>query len=470
MNGRYLAEITKELLSDLEESKYQHTEWRLSIYGRKRDEWAKLAAWVLDNDLLSPNNQWMIQIPRLYSVYHDSGLIRNFQEMLDNVFLPMVEATLNPEAHPKLAKFLSHISGFDSVDDESKKPIMKDRTFSSRERAPHEWDISDNPSYKYYNYFMQSNLRVLNRLRAALGLNQFSYRPHAGEAGELHHLDAAFLLADSISHGSNLRQSMPLQYLYYLARIGIAMSPCSNNHLFLSYVKSPFSEFFTRGLNMSLSTDDPLMFHQTKEPLMEEYSLAKQFFRLSSADLCELARNSVLQSGFPADVKTKWLGSASLDFNDITKSNGPETRLRFRRSCRREEMRLVLANYDDAMKAYQAGIPGLLIEDESPMVSREATPQQKPPEPPIDELSPRTLKIRKGRLNSNPCVESFQIPPEAAEGIQCVEYPVAPEDDCEMLGRRSRSNSGEDVTLLGRRLLDDVQNPCVQPVKLQRVE
>ena len=25
---------TKELISDLEESKYQHAEWRLSIYGR----------------------------------------------------------------------------------------------------------------------------------------------------------------------------------------------------------------------------------------------------------------------------------------------------------------------------------------------------------------------------------------------------------------------------------------------------
>jgi hypothetical protein len=35
------------------------------------------------------------------------------------------------------------------------------------------------------------------------------------------------------------------------------------------------------------------MFHQTKEPLMEEYSIAKQVWRLSSADLCEVARMSV---------------------------------------------------------------------------------------------------------------------------------------------------------------------------------
>merc|ERR1719394_1952074 len=111
------------------------------------------------------------------------------------------------------------------------------------------------------------------------------------------------------------------------------MSPCSNNNLFLSYQKTPFHDFFTRGLNLSLSTDDPLMFHQTKEPLMEEYSLAKQFFRLSSADMCELARNSVLQSGFPRDVKASWIGSADARVNDISKTNLPMARLRFRLSC-----------------------------------------------------------------------------------------------------------------------------------------
>ena len=50
MGGRYFQEITKELITDLEESKYQHMEWRLSIYGRKRDEWDKLAKWVLGRD------------------------------------------------------------------------------------------------------------------------------------------------------------------------------------------------------------------------------------------------------------------------------------------------------------------------------------------------------------------------------------------------------------------------------------
>ena len=53
INGRYLAEITKEVIADLESSKYQFVEWRVSIYGRSLDEWDKLASWVIDNKLVS---------------------------------------------------------------------------------------------------------------------------------------------------------------------------------------------------------------------------------------------------------------------------------------------------------------------------------------------------------------------------------------------------------------------------------
>lgn len=38
------------------------------------------------------------------------------------------------------------------------------------------------------------------------------------------------------------------------------------------------------------------------EPLMEEFSIAAQVWKLSSCDMSELARNSVLMSGFPTRV------------------------------------------------------------------------------------------------------------------------------------------------------------------------
>ena len=60
------------------------------------------------------------------------------------------------------------------------------------------------------------------------------------------------------------RQSPVLEYLYYLGQIGLAMSPLSNNSLFLNYQRNPLPEYLARGLMVSLSTDDPLQFHFTK--------------------------------------------------------------------------------------------------------------------------------------------------------------------------------------------------------------
>lgn len=65
-----------------------------------------------------------------------------------------------------------------------------------------------------------------------------------------------------------------LNKVFSTVQIGLAMSPLSNNSLFLDYHRNPFPMFFARGLNVSLSTDDPLQIHLTKEPLVEEYSIA----------------------------------------------------------------------------------------------------------------------------------------------------------------------------------------------------
>ena len=48
--------------------------------------------------------------------------------------------------------------------------------------------------------------------------------------------------------------------------------------------------FFQRGMNVSLSTDDPLQIHLTKEPLVEEYSVAAKvcFSFLYVTNVCML--------------------------------------------------------------------------------------------------------------------------------------------------------------------------------------
>lgn len=330
IQGRYLAEITKEVISDLESSKYQLVEWRISIYGRSTDEWDKLAAWVVDNKLVSHNVRWLIQVPRLYHVYKEEGRLDNFEQVLINVFQPLFEVTKNPSSHPKLHIFLQRVIGFDSVDDESKA----ERRFHRKFPPPQEWNTMQNPPYSYWIYYLFANMASLNVWRKRRGFNTFLLRPHCGEAGDVEHLAAAVICCHSISHGLLLKRAPFLQYIFYLEQIGIAMSPLSNNALFIAYERNPFHKYFRRGLNVSLSTDDPLQFAFTKEPLIEEYSVAAQIYKLSAVDMCELAQHSVMQSGFERELKQRWLGSNYLlpgvKGNDVVKSNVPDIREKFR--------------------------------------------------------------------------------------------------------------------------------------------
>ena len=52
---------------------------------------------------------------------------------------------------------------------------------------------------------------VLNKFRESRGLNTFTFRPHAGEAGDIDHLVSSFMLCENIAHGINLRKSPCLQ-------------------------------------------------------------------------------------------------------------------------------------------------------------------------------------------------------------------------------------------------------------------
>ncbi|KAJ5419860.1 uncharacterized protein N7487_003410 [Penicillium crustosum] len=365
IKGRYLAEITKEVISDLESSKYQMVEWRISIYGRSIQEWDKLAAWVVDNKLFSPNVRWLIQVPRLYDVYKASGMMENYEQVITNVFQPLFEVTKDPSSHPKLHIFLQRVVGFDSVDDESKP----ERRLYRKYPIPREWNTKQNPPYTYWLYFMFANIASLNNWRKRRGFNTFVLRPHCGEAGDPDHLAVGFLCCHSISHGILLRKVPLLQYLYYLDQIGIAMSPLSNNALFLTYDKNPCATFFKRGLNVSLSTDDPLQFAFTKEPLIEEYSVAAQIYKFSAVDMCELAKHSVDQSGFELSLKQRWLGSncsiPGTAGNNVAKSNVPDIREAFRHETLLGELSLIEryseGNGTGEQKSLAPGPPGEVV-------------------------------------------------------------------------------------------------------------
>lgn len=43
-------------------------------------------------------------------MYHTKKQLANFQEMLENIFMPLFEVTINPRSHPELHLFLEHVS------------------------------------------------------------------------------------------------------------------------------------------------------------------------------------------------------------------------------------------------------------------------------------------------------------------------------------------------------------------------
>ena len=130
------------------------------------------------------------------------GQINSFQEILENIFLPLFQVTINPESNRPLSIFLGQesgtqliniiitfvflqIVGFDCVDDESKVELMKN---ARRLPEPSEWTISHDPPYAYWLYYIYANLNALNMLRASKGMSTFALRPHSGEAGDTSHI------------------------------------------------------------------------------------------------------------------------------------------------------------------------------------------------------------------------------------------------------------------------------------------
>ena len=43
-------------------------------------------------------------------VYRSNNIVSNFAQILENIFMPLFEATNNPSSHPELHKFLQHVS------------------------------------------------------------------------------------------------------------------------------------------------------------------------------------------------------------------------------------------------------------------------------------------------------------------------------------------------------------------------
>lgn len=372
IGGEYLADLIKQVCSDYERTKYQYGELGLNFNmiptkEEAIDRWSSIANWVIDHKLISHNVKWIVRIPRNYSILKKMGKLDNFQNYLDALFKPLFEISLDPTKNLKLHYFLTKVSALDLLAGSFNK-INDISLFEHRDlKPPSQWTDDSNPPYSYYLYYIFLNLSHLNKFRQSQNMNCLCLRNHTSSSAEAHSdpfgiisetLSSNFLIGKNIINGENLQQYPILQYIYYLKQIGITMSPlCWNKRIEIlndderhncNYETHPCIKFFKTGMKVALSTSKPLFSSLTRDPLIEEYSIANSIHKLGAVDVCELARNSVLLSGFNGLLKRHWIGvkyvkedpkiAPGLDWKDsddfaIQRCNVPNMRIRFRRDA-----------------------------------------------------------------------------------------------------------------------------------------
>ncbi|EJS44719.1 YBR284W [Saccharomyces arboricola H-6] len=353
-NGEYLAELLQEfLIKPQESSKYQLCQLSVDFqfylhYGDSNVDnwWMVFSNWLNHYNLFSDNICWNIRISRIYPKLYQTGKVKNFQDFLNLIFSPLFNAQScsHKSLGPILSKFLSRIASFDLCIQDSDDYIWKQ--FTEVNCLPQNWTSNgDNPTISQYMYYVYANLAKLNHVRRVLHQTTFTLRSSCSPTSMnrtsqfsstrnfTEHTEAIlnnFLLASGgFLNAENLWYAPPsLIYVFYLSQIPMVVAPLNSiadpkgtttledqaaTGIVLEppkhYSKNPFMKFFEMGFKISLSSESILYNHSyTREPIIEEYSVAASIYRLPSADLCELLRNSVITSGFASTLKVIWLG------------------------------------------------------------------------------------------------------------------------------------------------------------------
>lgn len=352
LEGEYLAQIVIDhVITTLEKSKYQTIQASVDFQFHPSGEpswWERFAHWLVKWNVVSYNVRWNVQIKRVFTKLHHSGKMRTFQEFLDAIFLPILskESLENIELQYLLANLLN----FDVVVSHTDDFLW--RAFPNVFTQPQDWEAKgDNPTVMHYMYYIYAHLARLNCMRYNNSLNTFSLRNscssldnRTSQAGttlnfndQIESLVCNMLLCNGgLLQAEHLWNCQPtLSYLYYLFQIAVVATPLSSvssaapqeelkrytaeigqkqvysitQSKQKTYTGNPFLDMLKVGMKVSLSSNSVLFNNSyTLDPIIEEYSVAASIYLLEAADLCELARNSVICSGYEGFYKAHWTG------------------------------------------------------------------------------------------------------------------------------------------------------------------
>ena len=127
---------------------------------------------------------------------------------------------------------------------------------------------------------------------------------HAGEAAGAESVRGAieFLRVDRIGgHATRAEEDPELLELVYETGTALELCPLSNiaTGSIDDIMHHPVRRYFDRGLNISINTDDPGMFHNS---MAEEYALLIQKFDFKRSEIKKLILNAVQSSWRPDNI------------------------------------------------------------------------------------------------------------------------------------------------------------------------
>ena len=148
--------------------------------------------------------------------------------------------------------------------------------------------------------------------------NDLAVTVHAGEGDGAHSVREAVHAcgANRIGHATRMIEDAALAQYVNDRRIGLEICLTSNvhTHAVASYETHPLREYFDRGMNVALNTDNRLMSDTT---LTDEYFFAARHLHFTIDELCTIALNGFESAFIPWEERTQLIGQVTSEMTDL---------------------------------------------------------------------------------------------------------------------------------------------------------